>query len=343
MTPDSDSGLKGKWHTVRERYRRAEEQGHPLAALKTYRYLRIGMLVVVAALGYSLLQEHRASSCWLGSISGYYYTPVGPVFVGMMVAIALALIVIKGRMVEDVLLTLAGFMAPIVAFLPTSDPTAGSTYPLFKGACLNKTWMIHHYRPDAGDGFIASSTKNNLHALAFAGAVGVMVVVSSYLFAEWWRRRSNQKEEVQRESELTRGTAINLALSVVFAAAGVFVVKFHYSWLLDKHAMAAGAMFGLLALAALVDGFLGVGDGQKKSQICGAAYLLTGATMLVAGGIFWFTKHAPNGHSVIWIEAIEITLFAIFWLIQTIERWNFTVSPAPPAAPPAAPAGGDGS
>ena len=336
MTPDSDSSwLKRQFVTVRDDRRQAEARGHPLAGVKTYRYLRIGMLVAVAALGYSLVQEHRASGCWLGSISGYYYTPVGPVFVGMMVAIALALVVIKGRMAEDVFLTLAGFMAPIVAFLPTTDPTHGADYPSFTGACLNQTWNIHHYRSDAGDGFLASSTENNLHALAFAGAVGVTVIVLSYLFAERWRRKSDKKSNVHTESELTPGTVINLALSVVFAIAGVVVVKFHYAWLLDKHAIAAGAMFGLLALAALADGVLGIRDDQKKPRICGALYLVTGATMLVAGAIFWFTDHQPNGHAVIWIEGIEIALFATFWLIQTIERWNFTVTPAPPAAPAA--------
>ena len=36
----------------------------------------------------------------------------------------------------------------------------------------------------------------------------------------------------------------------------------------------------------------------------------------------------PDGHAVIWIEGVEITLFAIFWLIQTIERWNPTAPPA---------------
>ena len=123
---------EGTLATVEEDHRQPAEQGYPLSARKTYRYLRIGMLVVVLTLGYSVLQERRASGCWLGSISGYYYTPVGPVFVGMMVAVALALVVIKGRMVEDVFLTLAGFMAPVVAFLPTTDPTLGANYPSFE-------------------------------------------------------------------------------------------------------------------------------------------------------------------------------------------------------------------
>ena len=321
---DSDTGwLKTRWRVVNEDHRHAAEQGDPLPVRKTYRYLRIGMLTVVAALGYSIVHEHRASGCWLGSISGYYYTPAGPVFVGMLVAIALALVVIKGRMWEDVLLTLAGFMAPVVAFLPTRDPTLGSTSPPFTGACLDRTWELGRYRPDAGKGFLALSAKNDLHALAFAGAVGIGMATAAYLFAEWWRRRSG----TDTASELTSGTRISLALSVAFAVAGYVVVNYRYDWLLDKHALAAAAMFGCLALAAGLDGLIGVRATAKMQRRCGLAYLATGLAMLVAGGFFWFSGHDPNGHSVIWIEGIEITLFAIFWLIQTIERWNPTAGP----------------
>ena len=42
--------------------------------------------------------------------------------------------------------------------------------------------------------------------------------------------------------------------------------------------------------------------------------------MLLAGVAFWCSSHDPSGHAVIWIEGVEITLFAVFWLIQTIER-----------------------
>src|SRR5579859_6882242 len=78
--------------------------GHDVAAIKTYRYLRLGMLAAVAALSYSILEERFAHgvNCFVGSISGYYYSPVHPVFIGVMVSIGLALLVIKGRtVIED--------------------------------------------------------------------------------------------------------------------------------------------------------------------------------------------------------------------------------------------------
>src|SRR5205823_1232904 len=43
------------------------------AALKTYRYLRLGMVVIVIGLLASMLIQQRNSGCWQGSISAYYY------------------------------------------------------------------------------------------------------------------------------------------------------------------------------------------------------------------------------------------------------------------------------
>ena len=82
-------------------------QGHDISAIKTYRYLRIGMLVAVIALASSILEEYwkPGVSCFMGSISGYYYTPIHSVFISVMVAIGVALIVIKGKTAtEDALL-----------------------------------------------------------------------------------------------------------------------------------------------------------------------------------------------------------------------------------------------
>jgi hypothetical protein len=59
------------------------------------------------------------------SISAYYFTPTHSIFVGGLVAIGVALIAVKGSTdLEDALLNVAGVLAPIVAFVPTSPPRA---------------------------------------------------------------------------------------------------------------------------------------------------------------------------------------------------------------------------
>jgi hypothetical protein len=93
-----------------------------IAAIKTYRYLRISMVGAVALLGVSVVIERTNVDCWQTSVSAYYYTPVRSVFVGVLMAIGLCLIVIKGSTPwEDATLNAAGMLAPVVAVVPTTD------------------------------------------------------------------------------------------------------------------------------------------------------------------------------------------------------------------------------
>src|SRR5205085_6408417 len=56
----------------------------------------------------------------LGSISAYYYTPVRGMFAGALLAIGACLVCIRGSTtVEDILLNVAGMLAPVVALIPT--------------------------------------------------------------------------------------------------------------------------------------------------------------------------------------------------------------------------------
>ena len=89
----------------------------------TYRYLRGAMiallLMLLLSVGYQWWWE-TDHSCWLGSISAYYYTPARTVFVGSLCALGASLIAYKGHSPEeDVLLNFSGFMAFVVAMVPT--------------------------------------------------------------------------------------------------------------------------------------------------------------------------------------------------------------------------------
>src|SRR5687767_10736268 len=87
---------------------------------KTYRYLRLGLIGSAVMLGIAVTFEYlKGPSCFQTSISGYYYTPARAVFVGALVAVCVALIVIKGTGWEDFALNVAGMLAPVVAFVPT--------------------------------------------------------------------------------------------------------------------------------------------------------------------------------------------------------------------------------
>jgi len=60
-------------------------------AIKSYRYLRLSIVVVVAALMASVLLEMFHAGCWQESISAYYYTPTHAIFVGGLVAIGISI------------------------------------------------------------------------------------------------------------------------------------------------------------------------------------------------------------------------------------------------------------
>ena len=138
-----------------------------VAAVKTYRYLRISMVGAVVLIGVSVLIERSNVDCWQTSLSAYYYTPVRAIFVGMMMSIGLCLIVIKGSTPwEDATLNAAGMLAPIVAVVPTTDV----------GVC----WSQSPGRlPVDDDGNLASwviaNIDNNITALLITGIAGLLV------------------------------------------------------------------------------------------------------------------------------------------------------------------------
>jgi hypothetical protein len=294
------------------------EDPHPGRwAAKTYNYLRLGMLVAVAALGYSIVKEYRqpGTHCFLGSISGYYHTPARPIFIGAMVAIGFALIVIKGRTaIEDGFLTLAGIMAPIVAFIPTSDDK--------EGVCRQDMLDIRHYQPaaDLDTSFVGATINNNLHTLVFAGYVAVVLVVIAFLI-----------RGVPGSPAESKGLFwINVAGGLALALMGSILLRWAYDWVLEGHAKAAVLMFGFLALAAITNSVLGFVRGDT-SKLYALTYGLVGAAMITSGIVFLVLQlrdqAGPSGHSVLIIEFVEISLFAIFWGAQTLERWNQTVMP----------------
>jgi len=91
-------------------------------AIKTYRYLRMAMVAMIALLAVSLVIEWSTTDphCLQTSISAYYYTPVRAIFVGSLITIGVCMVVLKGNTEpEDILLNVAGILAPGVALVPT--------------------------------------------------------------------------------------------------------------------------------------------------------------------------------------------------------------------------------
>ena len=106
-----------KDHTHAAAVEKARE--HERVLVRTYRYLRIGMVGLVLLLAVSLLIDRVQSGTILGSISAYYYTPVHSIFVASLCATGAILVVYRGYSdTEDVILNAAGFLAFVVALVP---------------------------------------------------------------------------------------------------------------------------------------------------------------------------------------------------------------------------------
>lgn len=269
--------------------------------LKSYRYLRLVMVGLVVLLAASVLIELQQTGfgCWRTSISSYYWTPVRGVFVGALVAIGTCLIVLKGNTpVEDVLLNVAGALAPIVAFVPILDPKE----------CQSTPWAA------SADG--RANIFNNVGAFLLAGLVAVGVA--------WWVARREGR------GRLSRADLIGLLVTITLVLAGIALFlwarEFFDRW---AHYLAAIPLFLVLVAVMVVNAVsYARTEAAQKGREMGRAELanrylaiaaLTVALVVTLGLVTWLGHWR---HGTFWLEVVVIAAFAVFWAVQTAELWG---------------------
>ncbi len=268
--------------------------------IKTYRYLRLSMVFLVAFLGVAVLGEGltRSPGCWETSISSYYYTPVRAVFVGVLIAVGVCLVVLKGNTEhEDVLLNLAGMMAFVVPLVPT--PALGTCRT---GAATDLT-------------AIRDNISNNVFALLVVGYAALAWTLWSA-----WRSRAAGDWNLASTLGAVAGVALLLAATGVFAWSRDFFVR----W---AHDFSAIAMFlcliAVMGLNALGVGRSKVGPASLVRRSLSTGYAAVGVAMVLTLLIVVILRLADvrAAHLVLWLEAALIVEFAAFWVIQTKELW----------------------
>jgi hypothetical protein len=272
------------------------------AAIKSYRYLRIGIVGVVGLLGASIGFERAKVSCWQTSISAYYYTPVRSIFVGGLLAIGLCLIVIKGSTAwEDTCLNIAGMLAPVVALVPTSDA----------GNC----WSVQPVPlPVRGDGSLAgwvvSNVNNNVKSLLVAGIAGLFIAA---IVATVVTRKATAVATAGAP-----GTRLALVGALLLLVLGLIAFNTWNHFDTDSHFVAAIAMFVFLA------GAVG-GNAWEHREGARQSYFwpyLTIVVLMAAAAVVLVALSSDWRHVQLFLEGTEITLFAAFWLVQTREHWH---------------------
>ena len=272
----------------------------PEFTIKTWRYLRVGMIALVIALSAAVVYEviRRGDGCWQTSISAYYYTHAQAIFVGSLIAIGVCLICLRGSTEpEDILLNLAGMLAPIVAIVPT--PHAGKCTSL-EGTPADPTLNI----------------ENNITALLVVGPAAFILL--AVLAAIDRRRKDAPVSRPARSALIGYGAALLLCLVIAWRFLG------HRPWFVEHgHDGAAYTMFGLIILVAVLNAFSFMhkqGDPNAANR-----YLLLAIVMpLTVLGLWLFA----GKYNVLLAEAAAILLFAIFWGIQTEELWDEGLRPS---------------
>ena len=292
-----------------------------LAAVKSYRYLRLAMVAMVlglaVAVGHEVLRVE--GNCWQTSLSGYYYTPVQNLFVGALVAIGLCLVALKGSTdSEDVLLNFAGICAPFVALVPIHDP----------GTCGVVT----------GDVNRDLNIANNVVALL--AVFGAALVA---LAALWFHNR----RRATGEPPPTRIELLGYAGSVLVLLAAVAVFWLQPEWF-DRygHLVAAIAMFVFVFVNVVVNAvnlyYERRGTDAPVRRLNGYTWIALAMVASVVGSLLLGWRGVE--HWLLLVESSLIGWFAVFWGFQTWELWNQGLRTDPatsrngPTAPmPAAP------
>lgn len=251
-----------------------------VAELTTYRYVRFALLALLLTLAVSVGAE-TVRRGWQTSLSGYYYTAAGPVFVAVLGAIGVCLIALRGFTdAEDVCLNLSGISAPMVAFVPT--PAAGP-------------------RPD-----VAAIVNNALSFLVVL-AIGYVVLLVVGLL---------------RHHQPTPWGVVGLVATAAAWLVGVaWILLDRTSFAAHAHALAAVFTFLPFAGVVVLNTDWGVRVLARQAEASrtrfDAAYWAIVAGMVAVTVVIGVLR--TWAYAVLGVEVGLLALFAIFWVLQTVD------------------------
>lgn len=260
----------------------------------TYFGLRLGIVLLVLMLFVAVIHVITSENDWLRSLSSYYYTPARAVFVGSLCAIGAALIVYRGNTdTENVLLDFAGFLAFIVAFVPTD----------LDESCAYCTGLA------ADD--VSAAISNNVVALI---SVGFAAVVSG-LFA---RRLLGLKED--KQSGAAR-VSMWVSFVAIVLAGGYFALNTDQ---VEEYGHEVAAIF-FFVFIILVVGLNARGLSRRRDWTIDAVWVAAKnrygviAILMVLTLVVLFLTRNGFDHWILALEALLIAQFAVFWGFQTEE------------------------
>lgn len=299
-------------------------QTHEAAVLNTYRYLRLATIPLLLTLLIAVaLETLRGEPCLLGSISAYFHTPARGAFIGGLFAVGACLIVYKGNdPLEDVLLDFSGFMAFVVALVPTVVDTAcGAKYPAQN---LDLT---------------ADAVRNNVTTLLIATALAVL---AKWLLVQRDRRRAAQSPELElpmepgEKASPTPDDAVArwarraswVCLAILAAELGLFLF-WPDTFKNVSHGVAAVTMV-LGVIGVMIANARGLSSAEHGLAASGPRawvnrYSIVAAVMvaLLGAAVVAHLLGLLGGYLILVLEVVVILSFAVFWGLQTAELWDY--------------------
>jgi hypothetical protein len=273
------------------------DQKPPPITLAIYRDLRVGMVIVTLMVFVAIVIEQLAATCWQFTLSAYYYTSAHSILIAALLALGTLFIIYKGSNdTEDVLLTLAGVSALMIAMVPQGRPTE----------LCGRNDLPEQFEP---------AIQPNVWAVVVALIVGWSVMALLHLFNHTRHKRS------------PLGTVALWAFWLIMAVGFIALVFFPDRFYAHIHGVAGVLMLLSFIItvfcAAYVVGQEDTVKSPHRRRYKWCYWIIAGLmalTLIVVVAVH--LKHPGWEPLVIWLESAVIIEFALYWAIQTWELWN---------------------
>lgn len=218
----------------------------------------------------------------LQSISAAFYTPARGVFVGVLFATALALVALSGHSVERAMLVLAALFAPIIAIVPTAIVTGDA--PGVVVPCASPCVPAVEL----------PGVHNGMLAVVVIGGLGVIAAIVLGVI----------------EHTLTRAALIVIVIAaIILVGFATWALAAPASFARHGHLAAAIGFFAAIAFSAVAAAFAASGQWRILYGVLAALLLLDLIWLAVQRAVFLG-------------ESIAIVLFTVFWVAQTVQKWD---------------------
>nr|WP_201471211.1 hypothetical protein [Microbacterium hydrocarbonoxydans] len=299
---------------------------------KTHRYLRLSLVLIVFALLVSVALQSIVVTWeplivgWhpLASISHAFYTPARDIFVGALLAASVVLLALSGRSRATTLLDVCAVFAPLIAIVPTglADSRAVGHLPC--------PIMVDCIPPeDIG----SAKAGIAVYAIVVVAAVVTMAVI---------RHRTRTPNRSARLVSIIALVTAAVVVALAFSPALDDRFPFNFWPVSSIHFAVTLGFFGVFAAVPILyaAGPLEPGETpptpRQRTIYRWISGLLIADLLLLAVAVL-FRQTFGETPAVLIGETVALVLFAAFWWVQTLQRWDDPNPPSIIASGPPAP------